>query len=354
MRMNNVLKSFMPKMGTGSRSSEPLTYEESREAMESILDGDAEPATFGAFTVAERWKGQEPEELAGFLDEIRSRGEYFIEPDRDDIIDVAGRFDGKSKSINTDFVSSIVAAACGTSVFTHSGRDIPTQEDTTLLDIAEEFGWTPPPAMVLVKDSLEEHGFAYANQSEYAPDLESIRSLRADLGVRTFINTIESMVNPSGATRHVGSFYHLPYARRICETFNQSQTMQLAKVIMIQGIEGQTEFRPGVSMLGISTNGSFEDREIATSDLGLDFDRDELESEGASAEVSAERMIEYLRGNPISEAYEKNVLLNASVKLFAAGTVESLDEGQDRARDVVESGEALDFFKTVEEVFERG
>lgn len=351
--MSNRLKSFMPTMGTGPRSSEALNYEQARDAMQAILEGSFEPATFGGFMVAERWKGQEPEELAGFLDELRSRDQHFCRPTREDVVDVAGRFDGKVNTVNTDLASSIVAAACGVAIVTHAGRDVPTKHGTTLIDVAEALGWSAAPPMDDVERALDELGFAYANASVYAPHLHDLLSLRAELGVRCFLNTLESMMNPAGASTHVGSFYHLPYARRVCETFDRSRTAHPNRVLMIQGMEGQTELRPGVSMIGVSEDGTFEDREIRADDLELDFDRDRLEAEGPDPEQSARRLVEVLSGEDVPEAYRNSVLLNAAVKLLAGGAVEDLQEGRDRAEASVQSGEAWDFFNTLEEPFSR-
>lgn len=352
--MSNRVKEFMSTMGTGPKSSDPLTYDQAYEAMESIVNGDVEPATFGAFMVAERWKGQSPEELAGFLDALRDRNEAFNDLSEDVQLDIAGRFDGKAHTINTDLPSSIIAASNDLTIFTHSGRNVPTQQESTFIDVVDELGWDPAPSMSRVKKSVEQIGFGYAQQRTYAPHLASLRSLRADLGVRCFLNTIESMMNPTNARRHVGSFYHLSYAKRVCDTFVESQTIDLDEAYMLQGIEGQTEFRPGVSMLGILNGDAFDDREIDTGELGLNFDRDQLEERGASPDVSAEIMVKFLTGNSVPEAYASSVLLNSALKLWAGNRVNTLEDGIALARESIESGQAHKYFEQLEEAFQRG
>jgi anthranilate phosphoribosyltransferase len=349
--MPNRLREFMPTMGTGPRSSDPLNYDEAREAMDAILEGDYEPATFGAFMVAERWKGQEPTELAGFLDEIRARDSQYIQPDEPDLLDVAGRFDGKHETPNTDFVSSIVASSLGVPIITHSGRDIPTQKDVTFLDVVDELGWNPEPSMESVKEAVESIGFAYANQSVYAPALDELRDHRADLGVRCFLNTIESMVNPANAKKHMGSFYHLSFAKRVCDTFEEMDSLSPDRVTMIQGIEGQTEFRPGVSVVGVLDHHEFEDHEIPTGELGLDFDREALSEPGADAQRSAQLLVDFLSGEDVPSSYKTSVLLNTALKLWAGDATEDLEKGRTMAQDAIQSGDALEFYHEIEAHF---
>ena len=48
-----------------------LTREQAREAMGTIMDGDATPAQIGGFLVALRLKGETVDEIAGFAEAIR-------------------------------------------------------------------------------------------------------------------------------------------------------------------------------------------------------------------------------------------------------------------------------------------
>src|SRR4051794_41903590 len=58
-------------VGTGPRGSRALTFEEAREAMAQLLAGEVSEAQAGAFLIAMRGKGEEPEELAGVAQALR-------------------------------------------------------------------------------------------------------------------------------------------------------------------------------------------------------------------------------------------------------------------------------------------
>ncbi|MFB6345565.1 MAG: anthranilate phosphoribosyltransferase [bacterium] len=352
--MADSLKQFMSTMGTGPKSSEDLSYSEARRAMNQMLSESLEPVSFGAFVVAERWKGQSTDELAGFLDHIREEHVQFFEPNRDFYLDVAGRFDGKVNSVNTDLPASVLAAAAGVPIFTHSSRSVPTQEGTTFLDVLEELGFPVTPSPGASERALDEVGFSYSAQSVYAPDLEDLKPFRRELGVRCFLNTIESMVNPANAPIHVGSFYHLTFASKVTETFARLESGSPESVTMIQGIEGQTELRSGDCLIADWKDGSLDDHEYDSREFGLDFDRSDLDEIGPSPSRSADLMMRLLRAEQVPEPYEESVIWNTAARLLSGRETDSLRDGIELARKTLRSDAAITLWNDVEEVFKGG
>lgn len=350
--MGNRLKGFMSTMGTGPESSDSLSYEAAREAMEALLEGDFEPATFGGFAVAERWKSESVDELAGFLDELRGTDLRPLAPDASGFLDVAGRFDGKLKGVNVALPAALLNAAAGLPVLMHSGREVPTKAGTTFLDVLEELGWDPRPEPSTTTEGLETGGFGYTAQSVYAPGLESLRSLRDALGVRTFFNTIESMLNPADASLHVGSFYHLPFANRVADVFEASRTTAPDRVVMIQGMEGQPELRPGASWVVIRGDRE-EERELRAASLGLPYEREALEAIGADPAGAARLLERLLKGEEVPDDYRNAVLMTAAAWHWAAGRDDTPSDAAARLRDVLEAERAVDLFGRLGEVYGR-
>ncbi len=347
------LRDLMSTMGTGPRSSEPLTYGQARSAMDQLL-GDPPPVTFGGFLVAQRWKGEEVEELAGFLDELRSGSVRFFDPGLDRHLDVAGRFDGKLKTPNTDWPANLLAAAAGLPVFVHGGQDVPTKPGgVTFLDVLEEWGWEPRPSLETSRRSLEELGFGYAHQATYSPELEALRGYRSELGVRSFFNTLESMVNPSRAPIHLGSFYHLPYAKRVCEVYDRCEVTSPSSVVMVQGIEGQPEVRPRSCVVARWRKGQLTDRTVESEQLGVDFRREKLENIGSAPSVSADLARDLLTGGSVPEPYRHSVLLNGAVRLWAGEDVETVAAGVERMRTTLANSAPARLLKELEEVYRR-
>lgn len=351
--MDNRLKGFMSTMGTGPKSSDPLSYGQAREAMEAILEGDFEPATFGAFTVAERWKSESVEELAGFLDALREVDLRRLEPEVPAFLDVAGRFDGKRKGVNVDLAAALLNAAGGLPVLIHAGRDVPTKRGTTPLDVVGALGWDPLASPDATLEGLETLGFGYTAQAVYAPGLESLRPLRVALGVRCFLNTLESMLNPAGAPVHVGSFYHLPFANRVAEVFAESRTDGPERVVMIQGMEGQPELRPGSARVVIRGDHR-EERELRAKDLGVSFEREALEAAGPDPAEAARLLKNLVKGEDVPDDYRNAVLLTGAAWRWAAGRDDTPADALAALREVADSGRAAELLGRLDEVYRRG
>jgi anthranilate phosphoribosyltransferase len=174
------------------------------------------------------------------------------------------------------------------------------------------------------------------------------------MGVRTFLNTIETLANPAGASTHLGSFYHLAFAKKTVETFALSDHHDLSRVIMFQGMEGYDDIRPGYTKVaewradedadgadGDATTlggGAFTDYEIETAEYGMDFEYDDL-AVGDVAADSAAVTREVLAGDRADRFYDA-VALNAAFRIYAGGGADGLEDGLATARAAIDDGAA--------------
>ena len=65
-----------------------LSREEARDAMRTLVEGEATPSQIAAFAIALRMKGETPEEIAG-LAEVMREAATRVEAG-DDVVDVVG------------------------------------------------------------------------------------------------------------------------------------------------------------------------------------------------------------------------------------------------------------------------
>jgi anthranilate phosphoribosyltransferase len=335
------LKRLMTEVcGSGPKSAEDMTYEQASEAMERIFAGDPDPTTLGAFWLANRWKRNNPEELAAYTDRMCERVEY-AEPDADPV-DCGANYDGKGRTAILGVGAGIVAAAAGTPVVAHSGDRVPTQKQDAYKHVLDALDVRTELDPAESADMVDETGFGFYFQPRFNPAVHDLFDRRDQMGVRSFVNTIETLANPAGASVHLGSFYHLAFAKKVTDTFARSTFHDLDRVIMFQGMEGYDDIRPGYTKVAEWDNSegeeAFDDYEIETTEYGMDFESEDLEVDdvaGDSADIT-EAVVAGERADGFRDAVE----LNAAFRIYARGDVDDLAAGLDAAREAIDSGDA--------------
>ena len=335
------LKRLMTEVvGSGHKSADDMTRSQAREAFARTLAGEPDPTTLGAFWLANRWKRNTPEELAAFVDVMVESSVERAVPGADPV-DCGANYDGKSRSALLGVAAGLTAAAAGTPVVAHSGDRVPTQKQDAYRHVLEALGVGTDLAPEASAAMVDEAGFGFYYQPRFNPGVAGLEDRRDRMGVRTFVNTIETLANPAGADVHLGSFYHLPYAKRLIETLRTGEHGGVDRVLMFQGMEGYDDVRPGATVVAEwSTGGEIDDFEIATADYGMAVESEDLAVEDVAEESAAitEAVLTGEREGPFADA----VALNAALRIYAREDCEDLDEGLAMARGAIDAGEAAD------------
>ncbi|WP_440988737.1 anthranilate phosphoribosyltransferase [Haloarchaeobius baliensis] len=334
------LKRLMTEVvGSGHKSAEDMHRAQAREAFQRILGGEPDPTTLGAFWLANRWKRNNPEELAAYTDVMREESVVTAEPDCDPV-DCGANYDGKGRSAILGVGAGIVAAAAGTPVVAHSGDRVPTQKQDAYKHVLDELGVRTELEPEESADMVDEVGFGFYYQPAFNPGVHELFDRRDQMGVRTFVNTIETFANPANADVHLGSFYHLAFAKKTCNTFAASEELDVSKVVMFQGMEGYDDIRPGYTKVAEWRAGEDEltDYEIETAEFGMDFESEDLGVDDVAVDSAA--ITEAVLAGERDDQFADAIALNAAFRMYARDDVESLDEGLDLARETIDSGDA--------------
>ncbi|PAU85507.1 anthranilate phosphoribosyltransferase [Halorubrum salipaludis] len=343
------LKRLMTEVcGSGHKSADDLTRAQATEAFERVLADEPDPTTLGAFWLANRWKRNTPEELGAYVDVMCDRVEY-AEPNADPV-DCGANYDGKGRSAILGVAAGAVAAAAGTPVVVHSGDRVPTQKQDAYKHVLDELGVHTELTPADSADMVDETGFGFYYQPAFNPAVDDLWERRDMMGVRTFVNTIETLANPAGASTHLGSFYHLAFAKKVVDTFVESEFHDLDRVLMFQGMEGYDDVRPGYTKVAEwdagddaddaagSEGASFTDFEIETAEYGMDLEEDDLAVDDVAAESAAitEAVLAGERDGPFADA----VAVNAALRIYAGEDADSIEEGLELAREAIDDGSA--------------
>ncbi|WP_418283780.1 anthranilate phosphoribosyltransferase [Halorubrum sp. DTA46] len=345
------LKRLMTEVcGSGHKSADDLTRAQATEAFERILADEPDPTTLGAFWLANRWKRNTAEELGAYVDVMCERVDY-AEPDCDPV-DCGANYDGKGRTAILGVAAGVVAAAAGTPIVVHSGDRVPTQKQDAYKHVLDELGVATELTPRDSADMVDETGFGFYYQPAFNPAIDDLFDRRDQMGVRTFVNTIETLANPAGASVHLGSFYHLAFAKKVVDTFVESEFHGLDRVLMFQGMEGYDDVRPGYTKVAEwtaadeddagdagSDGASFTDFEIETADYGMDLEEDDLAVDDVAVESA--RITEDVLAGERDDAFADAVAVNAALRIYAREDADSIEAGLETAREAIDDGSAL-------------
>ena len=326
-------------VGSGHKSADDMTREQADEAFRRILAGEPDPTTLGAFWLANRWKRNTPEELGAFVDAMADESVETAAPDCDPV-DCGANYDGKGRTALLGVAAGVTAAAAGTPVVVHSGDRVPTQRQDAYKHVLDELGVRTELSSSESADMTDDVGFGFYYQPAFNPGVVDLFDRRDEMGVRTFVNTIETLANPAEASVHLGSFYHLPYAVRVIETFQAAETAAMDRVVMFQGLEGYDDIRPGSTKVAVWDGEDVDDFDIETAGYGMDFESEDLGVEDVAADSAA--ITEAVLTGEREDRFADAVALNAALRIFARGDAEDIDTGLSAAREALDSGAAAE------------
>jgi anthranilate phosphoribosyltransferase len=309
-----------------------LSRAEAREAMDSIMTGEASPALIGGFLVALRLKGETADEIAGCAEAMREHV-LSVKPQREDLVDTAGTGGDGGRTFNISTAAALVAAAAGAGVAKHGNRAVSSASGSA--DVLEALGFALDLPPDRIADSIDELGFGFLFAPTHHPAMKHAAPVRKELAARTVFNVLGPLTNPAGARAQVVGVYSPDLVRTIAEVL---ASLGARRAFVVHGASGIDELSPaGPNLVCEVVDGGVKEREIDPLELGVPRCAPE-ELRGGSPDENAEAIREVFAG--ANGGRRDAILLNAAGAIAAGGHAEDLREGLEVAREAVDSGAA--------------
>ena len=321
------------------RAGTSLTYNEMREATNTMFSEDINADDIANFLTALSIKGETTEEIAALVEVLKDNATR-IPVTSPSVFDNCGTGGDGSQSFNISTTSSFVLAGAGLKVAKHGNRSISSR--TGSADVLEELGIALDFQPREVNELLKQTNIAFLFAPHVHPKMKRIQIIRKSLGKPTIFNIIGPLTNPVSLSSQMVGVYR------------QDKLMDLAAVlhrigrkraIVLTGAGGMDEASlAGDNHLVLMDEGecipfTLNAQEVGLSNAPLEAIR------GGDAKENAEILKSVLRGEP--SAYLDTVLLNAGIGLFAAGVSSTIQDGVHQARKSIQSGRALSVMESV-------
>jgi anthranilate phosphoribosyltransferase len=319
-------------VGTGVRGSRALTFAEARDAMAALLAGEVSDAQAGAFLVAMRIKGEQPDELAGMTQALRDVAPAGPSALGRPLVACAGAYDGTVDAPHLSLAAGVAAASCGAGVVMHCGDTLGPKYGTTVADVLEALGGPGRPTLAESGAMLARCGACVVHTGAALPGWSRLAEVRDEIGLRGPVHSAEKLIDWFGARRFVVGYTHVPYAERLVGALER---LGAECAVAVRGLEGSDVMRPGRPMAHQAGH-NLELPELLGARL----------RGGGGAQESAWLTRVALRGEG-DDLLAHTIALSAGVRLYAAGLAPDPLRGAREARAALSDGRAASTLSTL-------
>jgi len=313
-----------------------LQEEEAEAVMNQIMSGGATDAQIGAYLMALRMKGETADEITGSARAMRANAERVpTSVDGSQLLDTCGTGGDRSGTFNISTTVAFVAAGAGVKVAKHGNRAASSKCGSA--DVLGELGVNLDLTPDQVGQCVDEVGIGFLFAPKLHPAMKHAIGPRRQMGVRTIFNLLGPLTNPAGAKRQLLGVFAADLTPMLAHVLGALGT---ESAMIVSGYGGLDE----LTTTGPNTVSHFRDGAVRT----YEFDPRDYGFSGANiadllgddAPTNA-RILRGVLAGTVRDAKRDVVVLNAGAALMAAGQVDDLKAGIQRAGETIDSGAAL-------------
>lgn len=315
-----------------------LCEEDAARVMDHIMTGAVTPAQIGALVTALRMRGETVDEIAGFARAMRDHAlRVHVDLDAAPVVDTCGTGGDASNTFNISTTASFVIAGAGVRVAKHGNRSVTSKCGSA--DLLEALGVAIELAPGDVARCVDEAGIGFMYAPAFHPAMRFVGPTRREIGIRTVFNILGPLTNPAGARHQLIGVGHPGIAEKLASALARLGSDHAVLVHAEEGLDELGLSGPSLVTEYDSRTGDVRTYRLSPSDVGLaEAPRGALQGGDARENVAITMAVLSGETGPRRDA----ILLNAGAGLYAANAAASIAEGVEMARDVIESGKALD------------
>lgn len=315
-----------------------LSHEQMLAVMQQVMGGELTPAQIAALLVALRMKGETVDEIAAAATVMRQLSTKVNIQDTAHLIDTCGTGGDGIQTFNVSTVSAFVAAAAGAKVAKHGGRSVSSTCGSA--DVLEALGVNVNLNPEKVADCVNEIGIGFMFAPNHHSAMKHAAPVRRELGVRTIFNLLGPMTNPASSKRQVMGVFDKSLTTKLAQVL---QKLGSEHVLVVHGADGMDEISfTGDTFIAELKDGKITEYTVNPETFGLATHQLQ-EIQIQNAEESKAMILDVLKNQAQckNKAARDIVLLNAGAAIYVAGVADSLIDGIQKARTVIDNGSAL-------------
>src|SRR6266566_3120350 len=278
------LKALIAKVASGAA----LTLEESAQAFDRMMSGEATPSQMGGLLMALRVRGETVDEITGAVRTMRSKMLRVAAPP--DAIDVVGTGGDASGSFNISTCAAFIVAGAGVPVAKHGNRALSSRCGAA--DVLAALGVRIELNPDDVGRCIREAGIGFMFAPAHHPAMKNVGPTRVELGTRTIFNLLGPLSNPAGVRRQMVGVFSRQWIEPLAQVL---RNLGSESAWVVHGSDGLDEITTsGPTHVAALEGGAVRTFTISPEDVG--FERVKPEAlRGGDAKENAQALLDVLK-----------------------------------------------------------
>ena len=324
MDMQSAIRSVLDK--------QDLSRDDMTAVMRLIMTGEATPAQIGGFLVGLRMKGETVDEITAAASVMRELASG-VKVDGNHVVDIVGTGGDGINTFNISTASTFVVAAAGGTVAKHGNRSVSSKSGSA--DLLEAAGVNLDLSPEQVGQCIKEVGVGFMFAPKHHSAMKHAIGPRKEMAVRTIFNVLGPLTNPAGAPNQLLGVFSDELVEPLAEVLN---ALGSNHVLVVHSADGMDEISiADETHVAELKNGAITTYTITPEQFGLERGKlEDLQVDGAAQSLE---VIKSAFANTPGAARDI-VIINAGAAIYAADLVGSLEDGVNKAKEIITSGAA--------------
>ncbi len=315
-------------------SGTDLDSEQMISVMREIMSGQSTDAQNAAFLVGLQMKGVKTAEILGGATVMRELATPVRLSQSPHLVDTCGTGGSGSNKFNVSTAAAVVAACAGAKVAKHGNRGATSKSGSA--DVLEAAGVNLALSADDVAASIEQVGIGFMFAPAHHSAMKHVITARKEIAVRTIFNVLGPLTNPAGAPNQIMGVFDAAWIPSLLEVLKE---LGSDHVLIVAAEDGLDEISiAAATTIGELKNGEISNYSVGPTDFGIQQYTDYSMLQIDSAEQSLAMLQDALSNK--NQAAADIVALNAGAAIYAANLVDDLATGVEKAKQILQSGEA--------------
>ena len=330
------MKKFIEKLN----NKENLTFEESKNAFEILMEGQASDKEIFEFLTSLSAKGEVSDEIAGGVHVLRIKSKRV---NVKNCVDTCGTGGDGMNTLNISTASAILLSSMGIKVAKHGNKAVSSKCGSG--DVLEALNIKINLGPKEIEEQINKKNFGFMFAPNYHSAMKYVGPTRKKIGKRTIFNMIGPLSSPALVERQVVGVFD----KKLLKTFaNALKNLNIKFAWIVNSEDGLDEISPyaKTSVVQLKNN---EISEFIIDPDKLNVKADKFENLiGNDAIYNSNKMIDIFKG--LDNDFSKAVSLNAAAGLVVMEKHNNFKDSYDDVRKFILSGKTHEHLKSLQNV----